>query len=105
MKSALLTTVFDAIFGRLGLHFDGSPLAAPKAGTKRALEREAQSRKARAVLYTATPTQGPSRQAMRHAGRVTAKAEASRLKAIARRERIKAKRERAKAKAPLAKAA
>lgn len=103
MSLTKTAAIIGAVAGAFSAGF--TKTRAPQAGTKRALLREKRDRAARAALYADTPKHGPSRQAMRHAGRMAAKAEASRLKIIARRELAKAKRERAKAKAPLAKAA
>lgn len=103
MSLAKTAAMIGAFAGAFSAWF--AKTKAPQAGTKRALLREKQARTARAAIYASTPTLGASRQAMRHAGRMAAKAEASRLKIVARRERVKAKRERAKAKAPIAKAA
>lgn len=100
MSLARTAGIIGALAGAFSAGF--TKTKAPQAGTKRALQREVEGRKARAALYATTPTLGPSRQATRHAGRVAAKAEASRLKAFGRRE---ARRERAKNKAPIAKAA
>lgn len=95
--SSLLTTIFGEIFGKLGLRLDIGPAkAAARAGTKRALFREAKYRQDRNGLYALTPKHLlPSRQVQRKDARAAAKIAAGRAKRLARAS-IKANR-RAKA--------
>lgn len=103
MSFAKAGAIIGALAGAFSLGFPR--VKAEQAGTKRALKREALSRKARAALYADTPACPASRQAKRHALRMAAKDEAARQLIIERRASVRAKRDRARDKAPIAKAA
>lgn len=81
MKNELLKTVFDNIFGRLGLRFEPITVAAAKAGTKRAAALSEERRRCVAAIYASTPAPTKvSRQVSRANLRAAAKAVASAIK-------------------------